>query len=809
MLMVGNFRGNLHGTAWMMPGFAAGDVALDGHLPGWSLRADASDVGLWEFKLSPGSSADGDIPASTATTTNISIGGSIRSTIDTAGDHDWIRVELVAGQTYQFALNGVDAGALSDPSLNLRDSVGNVIASDDDGGAGYNSLLTFTAASTGTYYLDAHAYSNETGTYELTAAQAATPEPTSVLDTIDWGTQVQGSALTVYFATTGQSFDGETAGANWSAAEKAAVMAAFGVYADVANITFTEAASSASATFVLVKAELEPDVLGYCNPPGETNAGVGVFNHTNSTWTDQGLQPGGYAFVTLIHELGHGLGLAHPHDDGGTSTVMTGVTGPSGSYGTSGLNQGVFTTMSYNDGWATGPNGVNVNANNYGWQGTLSPLDIAVIQQKYGANTNHNNDGISWYQLVDANAAGTMYQAIWDTGGVDYIYYSGSRDAVIDLRAATLLDAAGGGGYVSYVNGIIGGFTIANGVVVEKAFGGSGNDTLTGNSAANTMGGREGNDTIDAGGGDDRVYAGSGDDTVYGGDGRDGLYGMEGDDFISGGNGNDRIDGGDGNDRLYGDAGRDVIFGGAGDDLLRGGGGNDFFHGGAGNDRIDGNSGSYDRAFYSGNFADYQLQYDSAADQVRVTDLRDGQPEGYDRLVNVEFLQFTDGYVVVNGGNFNFQPSAEPVGSESTSKSGAGDGDWAALATDSVVNYDGVAVKTGILTVMDALTSDHDGFVSLTIGDAATQPVPSWAQQEAAGWAVFHDDGAQTPDAESGWALLSDPAFEAHDGAEMVARSPIIPNEIPTDWAQSGGFDDIPIIDHEPAYDAGGVSGWM
>ena len=33
----------------------------------------------------------------------------------------------------------------------------------------------------------------------------------------------------------------------------------------------------------------------------------------------------------------------------------------------------------------------------------------------------------------------------------------------------------------------IGGFTIANGVTIENATGGSGNDTLTGNSAANVL----------------------------------------------------------------------------------------------------------------------------------------------------------------------------------------------------------------------------------------------------------------------------------------------------------------------------------
>jgi serralysin len=720
-----------------------------------------------------------DIAGNDTTTTSIAIGGTVQSSIEVSGDHDWIRVELVAGETYQFALTGTGSGALGDPFLHLRNSAGNAVASNDDGGSGLNSLINFTATTSGTYYLDAHAYSNETGTYRLTASQSTPPPPESVTDSIDWGTQVSGSAFTVYFATAGQRFDGETAAEDWSAVEKAAALAAFGVYADVANITFAETSSKASATFVLVKASMAADTLGYFNPPGEANAGIGVFNHTSSTWTNQGLQPGGYAFVTLVHEFGHGLGLAHPHDDGGTSTVMRGVTASFDSYGTAGLNQGVFTTMSYNDGWATGPNGVG-SANGYGWQGSLGPLDIALIQQKYGANTNHNG-GNTTYQIANANAAGTMYRAIWDTAGTDAIAYSGSRNAVIDLRAATILDAAGGGGYVSYVTGIIGGFTIANGVVIENASGGSGNDTLTGNGAANiltgnggndtinggggddivvfsgnqadytvtdnsggswtvrdlrggspdgtdtltgvetlrfadgdygatppppdgsvingdgganTLDGTAGNDTINAGGGADRVTGRAGNDIINGEAGNDTLFGHEGDDTIDGGSGRDVVRGGDGadtinggsgRDNLRGDAGNDVLRGASGNDTLQGGdgddigaghGGNDRFIGGAGDDRFNGGSGNADSAEFSGNFADYQLDYLAGNGEVRVTDLRAGSPDGMDRLFNVEVLQFANGSVDINGGSFDFTVGAAPVtgvdlaGDAASSKSG-------------------------------------------------------------------------------------------------------------------------------------------
>ena len=45
------------------------------------------------------------------------------------------------------------------------------------------------------------------------------------------------------------------------------------------------------------------------------------------------------------------------------------------------------------------------------------------------------------------------------------------------------------------MDGIFGGLTIANGVVIENASGGSGNDTIRGNSADNVLVGNAGDDT--------------------------------------------------------------------------------------------------------------------------------------------------------------------------------------------------------------------------------------------------------------------------------------------------------------------------
>jgi serralysin len=66
-----------------------------------------------------------------------------------------------------------------------------------------------------------------------------------------------------------------------------------------------------------------------------------------------------------------------------------------------------------------------------------------------------------------------MLTCIWDAGGTDTIAYNGIHDVIINLNAATLQNAPGGGGFVSYATGPVGGFsihsafTIANTVVIE------------------------------------------------------------------------------------------------------------------------------------------------------------------------------------------------------------------------------------------------------------------------------------------------------------------------------------------------------
>ena len=116
------------------------------------------------------------------------------------------------------------------------------------------------------------------------------------------------------------------------------------------------------------------------------------------------------------------------------------------------------------------------------------------------------------YSFGDDKVANKGYTTIWDTGGTDTIAYTGTGRARIDLDAATLQRDIGGGGLLSTSETFTGGFLIANGVVIEKAIGGSNDDILIGNSAANTLTGNGGNDFLNGGNGADRLIGGAGDD---------------------------------------------------------------------------------------------------------------------------------------------------------------------------------------------------------------------------------------------------------------------------------------------------------
>ncbi|MBN42891.1 MAG: hypothetical protein CL573_05315, partial [Alphaproteobacteria bacterium] len=231
---------------------------------------------------------------------------------------------------------------------------------------------------------------------------------------------------------------------------------------------------------------------------------------------------------------------------------------------------------------------------------------------------------------------------------------------------------------------------ISEGTLIEKAFGGDGADTFSGNAEDNTLYGMRGNDLLEGHAGDDQLFGGAGNDILIGGYGEDtAVYvgarsnyavltqssgttivydksGVDGIDEVSGveklvfadqtvilgtvnevaGTSSNDV----GADALIGSTGSDVITGLAGDDNITGLAGDDYIVGGAGDDIIDGGSGD-DAAVFSDAFNAYTITTNDSGNLVVTHDDNSNDSDGADQLKSIETLEFADARISVGDEN--------------------------------------------------------------------------------------------------------------------------------------------------------------
>jgi Ca2+-binding RTX toxin-like protein len=356
-------------------------------------------------------------------------------------------------------------------------------------------------------------------------------------------TALKPGAVITYVLQGNPGDTGAHGGALWATDGRAAAFAAaLQEWANVANVSFVESAtpytgsgSTAGYDWIETLGTLDEGVLGEHSLPAEGTGG-GTFNLDSGFFDGSNVAFGGLGFSTFVHETGHGIGLVHPHPEGIGGPWDTAFPGVSEAFDTGdyGLNQGPFTVMTYNSGYEEV--GYPLDGT-FGYEAGPGAFDIAALQYLYGANTSYHTGGDT-YSLPGVNAVGTGWTTIWDAAGTDTLSAAGSAlDAYVDLRAATLQHAPGGGGFVSRHGGVLGGYTIANGVVIENATGGDGDDVLVGNSASNVLNGGNGFDLADYG----HVSTGFTADLAAGSvavEGSDTLTSIEG---LRGGSGNDTL----------------------------------------------------------------------------------------------------------------------------------------------------------------------------------------------------------------------------------------------------------------------------
>jgi serralysin len=228
--------------------------------------------------------------------------------------------------------------------------------------------------------------------------------------------------------------------------------------------------------------------------PSAAAGGDVWFNYLERT---RSFEEGSYNYLTMVHEIGHALGLKHPFSASSNNMEML---PPS-------LDTQTLTIMSYSaqagDRWS-----------DFTYRPTTPMvLDIQAIQYLYGANWSFNA-GATEYVFIQG---GQYHQTVWDGGGLDTFVYSGADACVIDLRQGSG-SAVGNPVYVVDLLGnrkaTVSNVWIANGAVIENATGGDGSDSITGNDLGNRLLGAGGNDTLRGREGNDRIDGGPGDDKI-------------------------------------------------------------------------------------------------------------------------------------------------------------------------------------------------------------------------------------------------------------------------------------------------------
>lgn len=206
-----------------------------------------------------------------------------------------------------------------------------------------------------------------------------------------------------------------------TAAQKSAVRRAFAQYGKLINVTFSEVTGDGAAN-INFGTNSQASSAGYAMLPNSSGVKDKTYLYlanNQATNNDAGMADGGYGYLTVLHEIGHTLGLKHP------GNYNAGGGGTPAPYLPSNEDNHQKTIMAYTDNEFS--RGVNAS----------SPMlyDVAALQYLYGANRNSSTatSGAFTFSSVDR-----PLKTLWSVNGTDTIDLSATTNASnVNLNAGS------------------------------------------------------------------------------------------------------------------------------------------------------------------------------------------------------------------------------------------------------------------------------------------------------------------------------------------------------------------------------------
>lgn len=233
--------------------------------------------------------------------------------------------------------------------------------------------------------------------------------------------------------------DGNTADSTgfrgMTSTQQDAVRSAFAYLSSIINVTFTESNEAGQADINFgTNNQTSKGSSGYANVPnGSGDHPVYLFLDNSPGNANTTMTQGSYGWQTLIHEIGHTLGLKHPGNYNASGGSMPGPFLPKA------LDSRLYTLMSYNNPAgslevtsSTLPTGAMRYSSSTVNPSTYMMFDMAALQFLYGVG---DGQGVSDYQVTSFTADWSGMQTLWmpEDGVIDASAVTNAN--IIDLRA--------------------------------------------------------------------------------------------------------------------------------------------------------------------------------------------------------------------------------------------------------------------------------------------------------------------------------------------------------------------------------------